>query len=179
MASGGDPDAVTNATLQLRSEYGDLWVRIRQGFTLADLDTRQVKQAEDWYAARPDYVARMVDRGRRYSISSSAKVEKRGMPAEIALLPRSKAPTTRWPCPAAAPGNLAPCPRPANSPGPAELVVDERRDVIAATDSALDYLQKLYAEFVTGIRRWPRPTGRGGGPPRDRLTSSAGFPPII
>src|SRR5258708_7559879 len=37
-ATGGDPDSVTNATLQLRSEYGDLWTRIQQGFVLADLD---------------------------------------------------------------------------------------------------------------------------------------------
>src|SRR5881396_3686779 len=28
-ATGGDPDSVTNATLQLRSEYGDLWSRLR------------------------------------------------------------------------------------------------------------------------------------------------------
>ena len=64
LATGGDPDSVTNATLQLRSEYGDLWTRIRLGFILDDLDTPLVKNAEDWYAARPDYVARMVVRSR-------------------------------------------------------------------------------------------------------------------
>jgi len=57
------PDSVTNLTLQLRSEYGDLWERIRRGLlTLTDLDTPQVRQAEDWYASRPDYMARMVER---------------------------------------------------------------------------------------------------------------------
>jgi membrane-bound lytic murein transglycosylase D len=83
-ATGGDPDAVTNATLQLRSEYGDLWVRIRQGFTLADLDTREVKQAEAWYAARPDYVARMVDRGRRYLLPHRGRSREAWLPPEIA-----------------------------------------------------------------------------------------------
>jgi membrane-bound lytic murein transglycosylase D len=64
-ATGGDPDSVTNATLQLRSEYGDLWTRIRQGFLLDDIDGPLVKNAEDWYAARPEYVARMIERSRR------------------------------------------------------------------------------------------------------------------
>ena len=40
-ATGGDPDAVTNATLQLRSEYGDLWERIRRGFVLDDRRLRR------------------------------------------------------------------------------------------------------------------------------------------
>ena len=31
-------------------------------FVLTDLDTSDVKAAESWYAARPDYVARMVER---------------------------------------------------------------------------------------------------------------------
>jgi membrane-bound lytic murein transglycosylase D len=149
MATGGDPDAVTNATLQLRSEYGDLWVRIRQGFALADLDNRQVKQAEDWYAARPDYVARMVDRGRRYLYYIVGEVEKRGMPLEIALLPmiesaynpmafsRSRASGIWQFIPST--GKLYGLKQ--------NWWFDERRDVVAATESALDYLQKLYAEF--------------------------------
>ena len=86
-ATGGDPDSVTNATLQLRSEYGDLWTRIRQGFVLDDIDGPLVKSAEDWYAARPDYVARMIERSRRYLYYIVVEVEKRGMPLEIALLP--------------------------------------------------------------------------------------------
>src|ERR1700724_1201479 len=49
-ATGGDPDSVTSVTLQLRSEYGDLWERIRSGFTLTDLDTAGCREAEDWYA---------------------------------------------------------------------------------------------------------------------------------
>jgi len=44
-ATGGDPNSVTNATLQLRSEYGDLWARIRNGFALPDFDTAHVRQA--------------------------------------------------------------------------------------------------------------------------------------
>ncbi len=148
-ATGGDPDSVTNTTLQLRSEYGDLWERIRRGFTLTDLDTPQVKQAEDWYASRPDYMARMVERSRRYLYYIVIEVEKRGMPLEAALLPMIESAynpmaysTSR------ASGIWQFMPSTGKSYGMKQTWwLDERRDVVAATDGALDYLQKLYAEF--------------------------------
>jgi membrane-bound lytic murein transglycosylase D len=148
-ATGGDPDSVTNTTLQLRSEYGDLWERIRRGFTLTDLDTPQVKQAEDWYASRPDYMARMVERSRRYLYYIVTEVEKRGMPLEAALLPIIESAynpmaysTSR------ASGIWQFIPSTGKSYGMKQTWwLDERRDVVAATDGALDYLQKLYAEF--------------------------------
>ena len=46
---------------------------------MADLDTPQVKQAEDWYASRPDYMARLIDRMQRYLYYIVIEVEKRGM----------------------------------------------------------------------------------------------------
>ena len=149
MATGGDPDGVTNATLQLRSEYGDLWIRIRQGFALADLDTRQVKQAEEWYAARPDYVARMVDRSRRYLYYIVGEVEKRGMPMEVALLPMIESAYNPMALSRSrASGIWQFMPSTGKFYGLKQnWWFDERRDVVAATDSALDYLQKLYAEF--------------------------------
>ena len=39
------------------------------------------------YASRPDDVARMVDRSRRYLYDIVVEVEQRGMPLEVALLP--------------------------------------------------------------------------------------------
>lgn len=148
-ATGGDPDSVTNVTLQVRSEYGDLWTRIRQGFSIPDLESARVKVAEQWYETRPDYVARMVDRSRRYLYYIVGEVERRGMPREIALLPmiesaynpmaysRSRASGIWQFIPST--GKLYGLKQ--------NWWVDERRDVVAATDGALDYLQKLYAEF--------------------------------
>jgi len=149
LATGGDPDSVTNATLQLRSEYGDLWMRIRVGFILDDLDTPAVKKSEDWYAARPDYIARMVERSRRYLYHIVVEIEKRGMPLEIALLPMIESaynPMAYSRSRASGIWQFMP------STGKAfgmeqNWWLDERRDVIAATDGALDYLQKLHAEF--------------------------------
>jgi len=149
MASGGDPDSVTNATLQLRSEYGDLWTRIRDGFVLDDIDGPLVKKAEDWYTARPDYVSRMVERSRRYLYHIVVEVEKRGMPLEIALLPMIESAYNPMAYSRSrASGIWQFIPSTGKHYGLEQnWWFDERRDVVAATAGALDYLQKLYAEF--------------------------------
>jgi membrane-bound lytic murein transglycosylase D len=149
LATGGDPESVTNATLQLRSEYGDLWTRIRLGFLLDDLNSPLVMTAEDWYAARPEYVARMVERSRRYLYHIVAEVEKRGMPLEIALLPMIESAYNPMAYSRSrASGIWQFIPSTGKLYGMEQnWWFDERRDVIAATEGALDYLQKLYAEF--------------------------------
>ena len=148
-ATGGDPDSVTNVTLQLRSEYGDLWERIRSGFTLTDLATPQVKQAEEWYASRPDYMARMIERSRRYLYYIVTEVEKRGMPLEAALLPMIESAYNPMAYSSGrASGIWQFIPSTGKSYGMKQTWwMDERRDVVAATGGALDYLQKLHAEF--------------------------------
>ena len=148
-ATGGDPDSVTNATLQLRSEYGDLWLRIREGFVLDDLDTPLVKKAEDWYSARPDYVARMIERSRRYLYYIVDEVDKRGMPLEIALLPMIESAYNPMAYSRSrASGIWQFIPSTGQRYGLEQnWWIDERRDIVAATGGALDYLQKLYAEF--------------------------------
>src|SRR5687768_4680184 len=65
----------------------DLWERIRKGFTMAELDSEEVRNSEDFYASHPEYIKRVVERGKRYLFHIVEEVERRGMPAEIALLP--------------------------------------------------------------------------------------------
>src|SRR5262245_60875500 len=65
----------------------DLWERIRDGFALEEFESPLVLRHEAWYLNRPEYVARMIDRSRRYLYHIVAEVEKRDMPMEIALLP--------------------------------------------------------------------------------------------
>ncbi len=127
----------------------DLWDRIRGRFQLADIDNAQVAKWEAWYASRPDYVARMVDRSRRYLYYVVAEVEARGMPAEVALLPMVESAynpnalsTSR------ASGIWQFIPSTGTLYGLKQnFWFDSRRDVIAATESALAYLEKLHAQF--------------------------------
>ncbi len=149
IATGGDPDSVTNATLQLRSEYGDLWTRIRQGFLLDDIDTPLVTTAEQWYEARPDYVARMIERSRRYLYFIVVEIEKRNMPMEIALLPMIESAYNPMAYSRSrASGIWQFIPSTGKLYGMQQnWWLDDRRNVVTATEGALDYLQTLYAEF--------------------------------
>jgi len=147
--STDDADESPDATVELRPEYSDLWAHIRKGFVLADVDGPLVEAAEDWYAARPDYVARMVERSRRYLYYIVAEVEKRGMPLEIALLPMIESAYNPMALSRSrASGIWQFIPSTGKRYGMKQnWWFDERRDVVAATEGALDYLQSLYADF--------------------------------
>jgi membrane-bound lytic murein transglycosylase D len=147
--ASGDADAASGQILLLQPEYSDLWMRIRQGFELTDLDTADVKSAEAWYAARPDYVSRMVERSRRYLYYIVGEVQKRGMPTEIALLPMIESAFNPMAYSRSrASGIWQFIPSTGKHFGLKQnWWFDERRDVVAATDGALDYLEKLHAEF--------------------------------
>ncbi|MFZ3027956.1 MAG: transglycosylase SLT domain-containing protein, partial [Rhodoferax sp.] len=65
----------------------DLWERVRRGFAMSDLDSDLVRERELWYSSRPDYVARMTERGSKYLFYIVEELERRDMPSELALLP--------------------------------------------------------------------------------------------
>ena len=68
-------------------EDRDIWQRIKIGFQLEDFESALTQKHEQWYASRPDYMQRMVERSERYLHYIVEEVEKRRMPSEIALLP--------------------------------------------------------------------------------------------
>jgi membrane-bound lytic murein transglycosylase D len=124
----------------------DLWDRIRAGFTMEDLDSPLVGVRERWYAAQPDYLKRMVERSKLYLFYIVEELERRGMPSEIALLPMVESafnPMAYSRSHASGLWQFIP------STGKKHQLTqnwwaDERRDVIASTNAALDYLQALY-----------------------------------
>ena len=127
----------------------DLWDRIVRGYAVPDIDGPLVDKWERWYADRPDYVARMVDRSRRYLYHIVNEVDRRSMPLEVALLPMIESafnPTAV--SSARASGIWQFMPSTGRHYGLQQnFWFDSRRDVIAATDKALDYLQKLFGDF--------------------------------
>jgi membrane-bound lytic murein transglycosylase D len=127
----------------------DLWDRIVKGYAVPDIEGPLVEKWERWYADRPDYVARMVDRSRRYLYHIVTEIDQRGMPLDIALLPMIESafnPTAL--SSARASGIWQFIPSTGRHYGLQQTFwFDARRDVLAATDKALDYLQKLFGDF--------------------------------
>jgi len=127
----------------------DLWARVRKGFQLPDLDDDWVRKAEAWYSTRPDYVERMTTRGSRYLFHIMDEVEKRNMPAELALLPFvESAFVTHAVSTAKATGMWQFMPATGRDFDLKQNIFrDDRRDVLASTRAALDYLGRLYKQF--------------------------------
>src|ERR1700741_923135 len=64
----------------------DVWVRVRAGFQMTNLNGALVQPWEQYYSTRPDYVGRMVERGSHFLYHIMEELERRRMPSEIALL---------------------------------------------------------------------------------------------
>jgi membrane-bound lytic murein transglycosylase D len=127
----------------------DMWERIRTGFAMKPMDSDLVRDWEIRYSAKPEYFARMVNRGSHYLFHIVEEIERRKMPAEIALLPMiESAYNPQAYSKAHASGLWQFIPSTGKNYGLRQnWWYDGRRDVIAATNAALDYLEKLYAMF--------------------------------
>jgi membrane-bound lytic murein transglycosylase D len=132
-----------------RAAQQDLWTRVRRGFGMNDLDTDLVRRNEQWYATRPDYVQRMTERGGRYLFHIVEEVERRGLPTELALLPFIESafnPQANSVANASGMWQFVPATG-RDFSLKQNIFRDDRRDVLASTRAALDYLTRLNAEF--------------------------------
>jgi len=127
----------------------DMWDRIRRGFKMPNLESDLVRDREQWYASRPDYIQRMTERSSKYLFHIVEELERRQMPTELALLPFIESafnPQAVSSAKAAGMWQFMP------ATGKyfdlkQNAFRDDRRDVLASTRAALDYLQKLYGMF--------------------------------
>ncbi len=127
----------------------DLWERIRRGFAMPDLQVDQVQDRERWYVQRPDYIERMTARSSKYLYHIVEELEQRNMPTELALLPFiESAFNPQAVSSARASGMWQFMPRTGKDFDLKQNVFrDDRRDVLASTRAALDYLQRLHNMF--------------------------------
>jgi membrane-bound lytic murein transglycosylase D len=128
----------------------DLWERLRQGYAIpnATLHANTQKQL-DWFVRHPEYIARVADRAEPYLYHIVDQIEQRNMPLELALLPIVESAYQPHAYSSARAAGLWQF-----IPSTGKLYglqqnwwYDGRRDVVASTSSALDYLQKLHDDF--------------------------------
>ncbi len=134
------------STIDLTHPTNNLWDRIRNGFAMTNLNDDLVLHYQQWYQNRPDALRRMVERSRPYLYHIVEELEARGMPTELAFLPMVESSF-----------NPAAYSR-AHAAGLWQFIPatgkrfnleqdwwrDQRRDVVASTGAALDYLQNIY-----------------------------------
>ena len=127
----------------------DIWERLRTGFKLPLQLTPSVQAHVDNFRSHNHHIANILQRGEPYLFYILSRVEARGLPAELALLPVIESafdPLASSPAGAAGIWQLI--------LGTAKQLglrrdwwVDGRRDIVAATEAALDYLSELQQRF--------------------------------
>lgn len=127
----------------------NLWHRIRDGFTLPEQDNKRIEEAAKWYARHPHYMTTVAERGTPYLYYIVEQLEARGMPMEFALLPIVESAFDPFAYSFGRASGMWQF-----VPGTGKYLglkqnwwYDGRRDVIASTDAALHYLERLSAAF--------------------------------
>jgi membrane-bound lytic murein transglycosylase D len=133
-------------TLDLSQESDDVWAEIRKGFSIPDLESDTVAARERALQKNKRMVTNMLQRSEPYIYFIAQECEKRGMPSELALIPFVESqfnPLARSRSAAEGLWQFVP------STGrqfdlKQNKWVDQRRDLLASTRAALDYLTYLY-----------------------------------
>jgi len=144
-------DAFAERLVQDTIQYhANLWSRLQSGFALAlPPDNKIIYKIGASYSQNPELFNRIIANSERYLFYIVEEVERRGMPMEIALIPviestynpliKSNSQTAGlWQFQPAT-GRIL---------GLVQNVWhDDRRDIVASTQAALDYLQYLHQKF--------------------------------
>jgi membrane-bound lytic murein transglycosylase D len=131
------------------AEPRDLLDRVRKGLTLTAIDNARISTEADWFARNPQYIERVFTRAAPYLQYIVNQVEARGLPLELALLPIIESAFQPFAYSRArADGLWQFIPTTGGRFGlKQDWWYDGRRDVVAATRAALDYLSYLHEMF--------------------------------
>ncbi|MGQ0657643.1 MAG: LysM peptidoglycan-binding domain-containing protein [Chromatiales bacterium] len=130
-------------------DTADLWDRIRVGSRFSNVDRPEVRREIDFYVKYREFIERSTERSRPYLYHIVEELDKRQMPLDIALLPIVESafqPHARSRSGAVGVWQFLP------STGrrfglERSQWYDGRRDVLASTRAALDYLEQLHEQF--------------------------------
>ncbi len=127
----------------------DSWERIRQNFTFDVPNRKRINSQKNWFLRHPSYMKRVSKRAEPFLYYIVEELERAGMPAEIALLPIVESAFDPF---AYSHGRAAGMwqfiPGTGKNYGMKQTWwYDGRRDVIASTEGAIKYLQRLHKMF--------------------------------
>ncbi len=143
--------AGTDASNQVQqpAKQKDLWQRVRSGFRLETPKNKRVTQHVNWYKKHDSYIERLQERSKPYIHFILEQAEKRGLPTELVLLPAVESAFRPF---AYSHGRAAGLWQFIPATGrhfklKQNWWYDGRRDVVASTNAAFDYLEQLSKRF--------------------------------
>jgi membrane-bound lytic murein transglycosylase D len=151
--SYGTEQEATENTLSAESVVpeSDVWQRVRAGFTMTPALplNKPTQQQLDRFLKNPQYIHTVTERARPYLHHIVSELDKRNMPMEIALLPIVESGFKPYVYSRSGAAGLWQF-----MPATGRVFgleqngwYDGRRNIVASTRAALDYLQKLHGYF--------------------------------
>ena len=143
-------NAISAEDGQLAGRETDAWKRIATGLRLTrDISEKTTASKLAWFARNQAYLDRVSERASPYLYHIVEELDKRNMPLDLALLPIVESAYNPFAySPSRASGIWQFIPATGKNYGLKQnWWYDGRRDIVAATNAALNYLQKLHKEF--------------------------------
>jgi len=146
-----DSNSVISETSErLTTQEADVWKRIGSGLTLTrNISEKTTASKLAWFARNQAYLDRVSGRAEPYLYYIVEELEKRNMPLDLALLPIVESAYNPFAYSRSRASGIWQF-----IPGTGRIYglkqnwwYDGRRDIVAATGAALNYLQKLHQEF--------------------------------
>ncbi len=141
-----EPEVGSIVEDEVPTEFDDVWDRISYQLSIEVPQNREVVTERNWYAKHPSYIKRVAQRAEPFLHFIVEEIEKREMPIELALLPIVESAFDPFAYSHGRASGLWQF-----IPGTGNRFklkqtwwYDGRRDVIAATRAALDYLSFLH-----------------------------------
>ncbi|NNE04869.1 MAG: LysM peptidoglycan-binding domain-containing protein [Xanthomonadales bacterium] len=144
------PEIIHESPLEAPHVHPNVWERLVHRFELPECSEQAISRNwAQWYADRPEYMARVLKRAQPWIFFIAEELERRGMPAELALLPIVESAYDPF---AYSSGRAMGAWQFIASTGRSYGLkqnwwYDGRRDVWASTHAALDYLEDLRDKF--------------------------------
>ncbi|BFM07465.1 LysM peptidoglycan-binding domain-containing protein [Halioxenophilus aromaticivorans] len=131
------------------TDHVDLWDRLRAGFAIPDQNHKRINRYIDWYKKHPGYLDRVAKRGQPYLHHIIEQLEAAELPLELALLPIVESAFDPFAYShGRASGMWQFVPGTAKAYGLKQnWWYDGRRDVVASTNAAVEYLSYLRDYF--------------------------------
>ncbi|WP_273347742.1 lytic transglycosylase [Alteromonas australica] len=142
-------EIVDTQNIETQAVITDVWQRVSDGLRFHIPDDKRVESQRNWYLKHPEYMKRVVTRAQPFLYYIVDEIEKRDMPMELVLLPIVESAFDPF---AYSHGRAAGMWQ--FIPGTGKRFgmeqtwwYDGRRDVVASTQGALDYLTYLANMF--------------------------------
>lgn len=133
-------------TVDLVAPAPDIWKRMRLGFAIPNMQGEEVEYWTNYYASRPERLRLLAEKATPYLFYVIEEINRRGLPSELALVPFIESgwdPSAFSRAQAAGLWQFIPSTARHFKLQQNEWV-DERRDPVASTKAALDYLEYLF-----------------------------------